>query len=75
MPAYLIENSEGVKEEFRYERPLNADSQHALLEYARANYGANAGFRAMTKKEEEAFSLRVHKPSVNRASELSIGSK
>lgn len=56
MQGYIIEDGGEIKETFHYERPLNADSLHALLEYACANYGAEAVFRMMTAKEEADFS-------------------
>lgn len=55
MQGYIIENGGEIKETFHYERPLNADSLHAVGEYARANYGADAVFRKMTAQEELEF--------------------
>jgi hypothetical protein len=57
MATFVIEDDGDVKETFQYERPLNRDSLHALLQYARANYGPGAVVREVTaegKTESEA---------------------
>lgn len=52
MPTFVIEDDGDIKERFQYERPLNQDSFHALLQYARANYGADAVVLEETKEGE-----------------------
>ena len=54
MPNFVIEDDSGIKERFHYERPLNEDSLHALLQYARANYGADVIVREVTEVETES---------------------
>jgi len=56
---FIIENLGETKEAFSYERPLNKDSQHALLEYARANYGPAATVRTMTPAEEAEYATNA----------------
>jgi hypothetical protein len=55
MVAFIISQGEIVKEAFSYERPLSEASLQAVLEYAQANYGANAIVRQMTSTEEANF--------------------
>ena len=67
MAAFAIEKDGEIKERFSFERPLSADTRHALLQYARANYGADATLRRMN--EEEAADFRRHadaQPNVRR---------
>ena len=42
MNAFIIEVAGERKEQFAYERPLNEGTERGLLEYVRANYGADA---------------------------------
>lgn len=65
MIALIIEQNGEVKEAFSYERPLNEGSHHALLEYARANYGPDASLRSMTAREERNFI--IHGPDFFRS--------
>ena len=58
MSAFIIEVAGERKEAFAYERPLNEGTGRALLEYARANYGADAELRRMTAHEEHEFKTR-----------------
>ena len=55
MSAYIIHIGLDLKEAFNYRRPLNADSVHALGEYAKATYGDDAVLRHMTPEEETEF--------------------
>ena len=48
MNAFIIEQKGEIKEAFRYERRLIEGSRQALVEYARATYGADAALRLMT---------------------------
>ena len=41
MDAFMIEVDGEVKEAFNYDRPLSAQSEKGLAEYARANYGSD----------------------------------
>ncbi|HBB96470.1 MAG TPA: hypothetical protein DC054_13870 [Blastocatellia bacterium] len=60
MSAYIIEAKGEIKEAFHYDRPVSADSEKGILEYARATYGADATLRRMT--EEEAANFALHGP-------------
>ena len=55
MTALVIEQGGEIREAFSYERPLMETTHHALLEYARATYGADAKVRPMTEREEVEF--------------------
>jgi len=55
MNAFVIAVAGERKEAFAYERPLNEGSLQALVEYARANYGADAELRQMNQQEEHEF--------------------
>ena len=55
MSAYIIHIGLDLKEAFNYRRPLNADSVHALGEYAKATYGDDVVLRHMTPDEESEF--------------------
>lgn len=55
MSAYIIHIGLDLKEAFNYRRSLNADSVHALGEYAKATYGEHAVLRHMTPDEESEF--------------------
>ena len=55
MNAFIIEVAGERKEAFAYERPVNEGTERALVEYARANYGADAELRRMTQQEEHEF--------------------
>ena len=55
MSAYIIHVGFDLKEAFHYHRSLNADSLHALGEYAKATYGEHAVLRHMTPDEESEF--------------------
>ena len=55
MVAFIISQGEIIKEVFSYERPLSEASFQALVEYAQANYGADAIVRKMTSTEEANF--------------------
>lgn len=57
MMSFIIEVKGEVKEAFSYERPLSEASRQALVEYALANYGADAMLRNMTDGEETDFIL------------------
>jgi len=57
MAGFIIEDEQGVKEAFAYERPLNDDSRHALAEYAMATYGVAATLRPMSADEERNFAV------------------
>lgn len=57
MVSFIIEKAGEIKEAFQYGRPLLMESYKALEEYARANYGADAIVREMTKDEEAEFML------------------
>jgi hypothetical protein len=59
MMNFIIESRGDIKERFSYERPLNEGSQHALLEYARANYGRAAVVRNMTPAEEADYATNA----------------
>jgi hypothetical protein len=50
---FIIESEGEIKEAFSYERPLNDSSRHALLEYARANYGPAATLRMRVEEETD----------------------
>ena len=56
---FIIESLGDIKETFSYERPLNEGSRHALLEYARANYGPAAVVRNMTPAEEAEYATNA----------------
>jgi hypothetical protein len=63
---FVIENLGEIKEAFSYERSLNEYSQHALLEYARANYGSAALVRPMTATEEDEYANGSHLRAAGR---------
>jgi hypothetical protein len=58
MNPYIIKAEVEIKEAFNYDRPLSADSEKGILEYAQATYGADATLRRMT--EEEAANFMLH---------------
>lgn len=52
MDAFTIYVGSELKEEFSYQRPLNEDSIHALIEYAKATYGESAELRRVSREEK-----------------------
>ena len=57
MAGFIIENEQGIKEAFAYDRPFNDNTMHAVTEYATVTYGAAAILRPMSIEEEKAFAL------------------
>jgi hypothetical protein len=62
MIAFIIEQNHEIREAFGYEIPFNEMTQQSMIQYARANYGADSVIRNMTNEEKVKFRFTLQDP-------------